>query len=60
MARFQTALQALPAEQAASPFVRAQVELVTLKDDKFRGRGGFVTLLEWADVLDRHFPAAGR
>ncbi|MGW5685178.1 hypothetical protein [Nonomuraea sp. NPDC003754] len=56
VARFHNALRALPAEQADSPFVKALVEPVTLKDDTFRGRGGFVILPEWADILDRHFP----
>ncbi|MEV0386057.1 hypothetical protein [Nonomuraea sp. NPDC050643] len=60
MARFQAALQVLPAEQADSPFVKALAELVTLKDERFRGNGGFVTLPEWADILDRHFPSADR
>ncbi|GAA1613885.1 hypothetical protein GCM10009733_007510 [Nonomuraea maheshkhaliensis] len=54
--RFQAALQALSAEQADSPFVKALAELVTLKDTKFRGLGGFVILPEWADILNRHFP----
>jgi hypothetical protein len=60
VARFRAALQALPADQADSPFAQALVELVTLKDDKFHGSGGFVILPEWADILDRHFPAADR
>lgn len=59
-ARFQAALQALPAEQAASPFATALAELVDIQAGRFHGRGGFVVLPEWADVLDRHFPAADR
>ncbi|MEV4395321.1 hypothetical protein [Nonomuraea sp. NPDC049607] len=58
VARFQTALQALPADQADSPFVQALVELVTPNDDKFCGRSGFIILPEWVDILDLHFPAA--
>ncbi|WP_188193746.1 hypothetical protein [Nonomuraea sp. SYSU D8015] len=55
-ARFQAAVQALPAEQA-SPFAAALAELVALQARRFHGHGGFVPLPEWAEVLDRHFPA---
>ncbi|MEU8247203.1 hypothetical protein [Nonomuraea sp. NPDC048916] len=27
---------------------------------RFHGHGGFVVLPEWADILDRYFPAADR
>ncbi|MFI6744173.1 hypothetical protein ACIBI9_65910 [Nonomuraea sp. NPDC050451] len=57
-ARFQAALQALPAEQAASPFAAALAELVAIQADLFHDGGGFVVLPHWADILDRHFPAA--
>ncbi|MFI7135898.1 hypothetical protein ACIBQ1_60350 [Nonomuraea sp. NPDC050153] len=59
-ARFQAALQALPAEQAASPFAASLAELVALQADQFHGHGGFVVLREWAEILDRHFPATDR
>lgn len=59
-ARFQAALQALPADQAAAPFATALAELVALQAGRFYGHGGFVILPEWADVLDRHFPRAER
>ncbi|WP_433444840.1 hypothetical protein [Nonomuraea sp. CA-141351] len=58
-ARFQAAVQALPAEQAG-PFAAALAELVALQARRFNSHGGFVPLPEWADVLDRHFPAAGQ
>jgi hypothetical protein len=59
-ARFQAALQALPAEQAADPFAAALAELVALQAEQFHGNGGFVVLKKWADVLDRHSPAGDR
>ncbi|WP_147269023.1 hypothetical protein [Sphaerisporangium album] len=59
-ARFQAALQSLPAEQAAGPFAAALAELVSIQAGRFFGNGGFVILPEWADILDRHFPATGR
>ncbi|MEU4575992.1 hypothetical protein [Nonomuraea sp. NPDC023979] len=55
-ARFRTALQALPTDEAG-PFAAALAELVALQARRFYGHGGFVILPEWADVLDRHFPA---
>ncbi|MEU8319729.1 hypothetical protein AB0C33_15305 [Nonomuraea sp. NPDC048881] len=38
--------------------MKALVELVMLKDEKFRGRGGFIILPEWGDILDRQVPTA--
>ncbi|WP_433259469.1 hypothetical protein ACQPYK_50350 (plasmid) [Streptosporangium sp. CA-135522] len=57
-ARLQEALRALPVEQRATPFVAALAEVVELQAIKQAGRGGFVGLEEWAQILERHFPPA--
>ncbi|MFI6743681.1 hypothetical protein ACIBI9_63365 [Nonomuraea sp. NPDC050451] len=57
LARFEAALQALPAEQAGHPVTLALAELVAIRAERLRRGGGFVTLPELADILDRHFPA---
>ncbi|MFI6802862.1 hypothetical protein [Streptosporangium canum] len=57
-ARLQEALRALPVEQRTTPFVAALAEAVELQAVKQAGRGGFVVLHEWAQILDRHFPPA--
>ncbi|RCG31935.1 hypothetical protein DQ384_05165 [Sphaerisporangium album] len=50
--RLKAAMGALPLHEQSNPFVAALVELVTLQ----QGRTGFVTLPEFTEVLDRHFP----
>ncbi|MET9069460.1 hypothetical protein [Streptosporangium sandarakinum] len=55
-ARLREALGALSVEERAAPFVAALAEVVELQAVRQADRGGFVTLPEWAQILDRHFP----
>ncbi|MEU2468596.1 hypothetical protein ABZ580_30870 [Streptomyces sp. NPDC012486] len=52
--RLTAAAQALDADTASAPFVRALTELVQAQADTT----GMVTLHTWATILERHFPAA--
>ncbi|MEV7011919.1 hypothetical protein [Streptosporangium sp. NPDC051022] len=56
-ARLQQALNALPVDQRATPFVAALAELAELQATRRAAGGGFVVLPEWAQILERHFPA---
>ncbi|GAA3845225.1 hypothetical protein GCM10022226_80500 [Sphaerisporangium flaviroseum] len=47
-------MEALPAGQRATPFV---AELAELQATRRAAGGGFVVLPEWAQILERHFPA---
>jgi hypothetical protein len=55
-ARLQQALNALPASERAHPFTAALAELAALQAERQAGHGGLVTLPEWTQILERHFP----